>query len=195
MSTKLKYDFINVLKVESTCWKKPAGKKPEIIEISIGKVYLPNFEWSSYDMLNIFVRPDNLKISPYCQSLTGISGSDLKEAPNLSRVFELLREEYQTRSRPWASWGAKTKSLIEKECLDKDIPFPFTSRYIDLKMLFTVRNGMKKEIQNVEEALNIEGLTSLENELANYAKLLKLHFVANQHGGALERNESFLRTF
>ena len=85
-------------------------------------------------------------VSQYCTDLTGIKTSDLSQKGHpISEVFRTVRSKYGGRT-PWASWGDWDKNKLASECSLERIEHPFSSVHYNLKNLFGILVGNKKEI-------------------------------------------------
>lgn len=151
-------DKIVVVDLEATCWEDqiPKGEKQDIIEIG---VCFYNLETNQIENpKGIFVRPTRSKVSKFCTELTSITQEQLdKEGVSLGKAFKILKQEYGTRSRIWASWGDWDRKKLKQQAYDFDLDYPFGIRHINAKTLYAVRRRLNKEI-GVARALEKENL-------------------------------------
>lgn len=168
MGKKTKYDEVLIIDLEATCWapnQKPSGQESEIIEIGVCKLNTKSLK--IYDKMSLIVKPERSTISPYCQGLTGMTQAAVEKGVTLYRACEFLKEEYQSHRRPWASWGAYDRRMLEDECALKGIQYPLTNRHINLKPLFSIVFNLPHDY-GVSKAL----------------ELLKMDFEGRPHRGA-----------
>lgn len=158
MSKKVKYGEVLVVDLEATCWdvgEKPDDQDVEIIEIGICSFNSKTFEKSK--KMSIIVKPENSEISQYCTDLTGLSQKDVDSGVDLRRACQHLREVYSSHRRPWASWSSWDVRMIASECDKKNVPYPFTSRHIDIKTLFPLAFSLNNHC-SLEKAMSKLGL-------------------------------------
>jgi inhibitor of KinA sporulation pathway (predicted exonuclease) len=69
----MKYNIINIVDIEATCWggDKPHGSMSEIIEIGITELEISS--GSILSSASIYIEPKFSKVSDYCFKLTGIT--------------------------------------------------------------------------------------------------------------------------
>ncbi|HET6427998.1 MAG TPA: 3'-5' exonuclease [Phycisphaerae bacterium] len=155
-------DKILVIDVEATCWDgpPPAGQAGEIIQIGVCTVDVSSLERT--EKRSILVKPARSEISDFCRGLTGLTAESLAGGGTLAEAAAILRKEYRSKDRLWASWGDYDRRQFERECADKGLPFPFGSAHLNVKTLFAVAEGLDRELGMAEayERLGwrIEGL-------------------------------------
>jgi len=150
-----KLDKILVVDVEATCWegKTPEGMENDIIEIGICLLDVQTGEIS--DSKGIIVKPERSVISPFCTELTTIT-QDLVDATGISfkEACKILRVEYLSQRRPWASFGAYDLRQFQRQCADMQIGYPFGPSHINVKTLFALKKKLGHE-QGMAGALRI----------------------------------------
>lgn len=151
--------FLNVVDIEATCWEgdPPAGQRNEIIEIGIVVLNLETLERT--DKRSIMVRPEHSAVSGYCTQLTGITPEEAATGITFREACDLLRIEYHTDSRSWASWGDYDRKQFQKQSVG-DIRYPFSSRHINAKQVYSQayqfkRAGMARALRHA--GLSLEG--------------------------------------
>lgn len=152
--TKL-LDKIVVVDIEATCWDGniPENMVSDIIEIGICLLDINTGE--IYDNRGILVKPERSIISPFCTELTTITQEMLnKEAISFKEACSILKKEYQSQSRSWASFGAYDLKQFQKQCTDLKIGYPFSPSHINVKTLFALKRKLIHE-QGMAGALAI----------------------------------------
>lgn len=172
-------DKIVIVDVEATCWegKTPDGMESEIIEIGICLLDIKSGEIS--DNRGILVKPEKSVVSPFCTELTTITKEMIdKEGISFKDACNILRKEYQSQSRAWASFGAYDYNQFQKQCSSTGLPYPFNSSHINVKTLFALKRKLIHE-QGMAGALAIleiplEGTHHRGiDDAKNIAKILK----------------------
>ena len=140
MSRKL--DRVYVVDVEATCWKgrNPDGEKSEIIQV--GMVELNSDVRSMW-----MVKPGYSSVSDFCSELTNISVLQAERGYSFPEFCNVLRSEYpKLRDCTWASWGDYDRVQFERNCELYHVRYPFGRTHINVKNLFALKYGLKKEI-------------------------------------------------
>ncbi|GAB4395505.1 MAG: 3'-5' exonuclease [Microscillaceae bacterium] len=151
-------DALLIIDLEATCWEKepPPGQSNEIIEI--GLCLLETKHWEVLERTSWLVLPSRSEISPFCTQLTTISPEMVAEAGlPLAEVVRLLNREYQSKTRPWASWGDYDRRQFERNCQQQKLPYPFGPTHLNLKTWFALHQRLEREL-GVEGALRHLGL-------------------------------------
>jgi len=143
MGKRAKLTQIICVDLECTCWKTQQGRAREIIEIGIHPLSLSTLTPLPGEAL--FIQPWlHPTLSSCCQDLTHIKQEWIDSAPRLEEVIPGLRERYG--KYPWASWGDFDRKHLSQECKDKGLPFPFGPRHLNVKLLFALVYGLKREV-------------------------------------------------
>jgi len=152
-----KIDQIIVIDIESTCWqdKPPAGQESEIIEIGICPIDV--FSGKRLEKESILVKTEKSQVSEFCTQLTTLTQAQVDRGISLKEACTILKNQYQSQQRIWASFGDYDRRQFEKQCLSKKISYPFGSRHINVKTLFAVIHALPHEIGMAEalEKLNL----------------------------------------
>ena len=145
------------LDFELTCWEgePPDGMRPEIIEMGIVEVATASHVIERE--ARYLVKPGRSTISPFCESLTGISPAEMKKHGRpLAEVLGTLKAFGPTHKKlvTWGDdWGA-----LERDCLDTCLVNPFPrSNLIDIASLFALVRVTSAR-SSLEEALGAFGL-------------------------------------
>ena len=137
------FDKIVVVDVEALCWPYDNKKdKRQIIEI--GACLLDTVSLEITNTRSIYIKPRYGKVSKFCHSITGITQEDLDEKGlTYSEAIALLKREYKTKSRSWATWGTYDMSLFKAHSDINNMPlayakYPFTDDYTDVASLYSI---------------------------------------------------------
>lgn len=141
-----KLDKILVIDVEATCWEgdPPEGQTNEIIEIGLCVLDVASGERSPQRA--IMVKPQRSTLSAFCTQLTTITPEMLVDGFSFAEACRLLRDEYQSHQRTWASYGDYDRLQFAKQCEEEGIPYPFGRSHINVKNLLALQLGLKKEV-------------------------------------------------
>lgn len=154
---KRKLDKILVVDLEATCWEgdPPAGESSEIIEIGFCLLDAATGERS--DTQGILIKPRHSTLSEYCQELTTITPEMLENGLAFSEACELLMEKFESDRRTWASYGDYDRLKMIQQCEDWGVPYPFGRSHINVKNLFALQKGLKREV-GLQQATALLGL-------------------------------------
>lgn len=149
--------LLNVIDVEATCWdgEPPPGAVSEIIEIGLTVVDLARGERVARH--RILVRPTRSQVSDFCTELTGLTQAEVDQGVDFADACKLLAAEHHAGPRAWASWGDYDRHQFNRQCRATGTTYPFGSRHINVKTLFTQAHGLAKR-PGMVEALQIAGL-------------------------------------
>ncbi len=152
MSKKL--DQIIVIDVEATCWESepPEGQENEIIEIGICLLDVETGNRSGKQ--SVLVKPEKSTVSEFCTNLTSLTQEDVKKGISFEEACAILKKEYRTKQRVWASYGDYDRRQFERQCLTRDISYPFGPTHINVKNLFAIVSRLSHEV-GMSEALKI----------------------------------------
>jgi inhibitor of KinA sporulation pathway (predicted exonuclease) len=139
-------DQILVVDIESTCWENspPPGQTSEIIEVGLCPVEVPTLR--RLEKRSILVRPEHSQISPFCSELTSLAPEMFAEAGTLAEAVRILRDEYDSRDRLWASWGDYDRQQFERVCRQTGVDYPFGPSHLNIKPLFAAVAGQPREL-------------------------------------------------
>ena len=153
-----KLDKILVIDLEATCWEgdPPPGQTNEIIEIGLCVLDVASGERSAPRA--ILVRPQRSTLSDYCIQLTTLTPEMLAEGVGFAEACEILRDEYQSHMRTWASYGDYDRLQFSKQCNAWGLSYPFDRSHINVKNLLALQLGLKREV-NLQRGTNLLGLS------------------------------------
>lgn len=147
----MKYDVINVIDIEATCWDKSekSGDISEIIEIGITELDVVSHKIISSE--SIYVTPKHSKISNFCYKLTGISQEFLdSNALPFWKACNILMKEYNSKSKVWASYGEYDLRMFDEQCYRENVNYPFGGKHINVKTLFALKYAFEKEVGMID---------------------------------------------
>ena len=154
---KYKLDQLIVIDVESTCWEgqPPPGEHSEIIEIGVCLLGFRDLTISS--PRSIIVKAKS-KVSPFCEKLTTLRQQDVDGGISFHEACELLRKEYCTYDRTWASYGDYDRNQFQRNCREASAMYPFGDSHINIKRLAAIFCGWSEEVGMTEalKRLNIK---------------------------------------
>ena len=150
-------DKILVVDVESTCWEgyPPSGQVSEIIEIGICTIDVATL--TPDEKRGIFVRPVQSQVSEFCTRLTTITSEQLQGAEPLQAALRVLRHDFRSHERLWASWGDYDRRQFERNCSARGLGYPFGIGHLNVKTLFAAGAGLSREV-GMDEACHQVGI-------------------------------------
>jgi inhibitor of KinA sporulation pathway (predicted exonuclease) len=149
-------DQVLVVDVESTCWEgsPPPGEVSEIIEIGVCPVEVGSGERG--ERRSILVRPTRSRVSPSCTRLTTLTQADVDGGVSFAEACAVLRKEFRSNNRVWASYGDYDRKMFERQCKAVGVGYPFGPRHLNVKTLFALVHGLPREV-GMAEAVRIAG--------------------------------------
>jgi len=174
-----KLDKILIVDLEATCWdgEIPEGMESDIVEIGVCLLDLNSGEIT--ENKGIIVKPERSTISSFCTELTTITPELIQqEGITFVAACSLLKKEYLSKDRAWASFGAYDLKQFQRQCGNLGIVYPFGPSHINVKTLFALKNKLNREV-GMDGALGILSIP-LEgthhrgiDDAKNIAKILK----------------------
>lgn len=153
-----KLDQILVIDVESTCWQRfeiPPDEISEIIEI--GLCLVDPASLTRHEKRSLMISPQRSRVSPFCTELTSITPQMVANAPPLAHGIQVLREEFASEDRVFASWGDYDRNQFQRNCKAFGLRYPFGPTHLNVKTLFSIAFGIPKEL-GIDEAFQHLGL-------------------------------------
>ncbi|MCB9895729.1 MAG: exonuclease domain-containing protein [Planctomycetes bacterium] len=140
------FDEIIVLDLECTCWDgaPPPGQGQEIIEIGLCMLRLDTLEEAEFR--SILVRPENSSVSEFCTQLTSLTQEQVDGGISFREACRVLKKEFLSKERTWASWGAFDRRQFERQCSATGCGYPFGPTHLNAKNLFTLAHGLRDEL-------------------------------------------------
>jgi inhibitor of KinA sporulation pathway (predicted exonuclease) len=150
-------DQILVVDVESTCWDGPTpkGQSSDIIEIGLCVLDVKSLE--RLEKRSILVCPQRSEISPFCTELTTLKEADFSSAASLAEACSVLRRDYRSRDRLWASYGDYDRRQIERNCKELGVSYPFGPSHLNVKSMLAITLSQSRE-PGMARGLNMLGL-------------------------------------
>lgn len=139
-------DQILVIDIESTCWQgpPPPGQQSEIIEVGICPIDVAKLQ--RLEKRSILIRPIRSKVGEFCTRLTTLRPEDVEHAGTLADAVGILKREYRSIDRLWASWGDYDRRQFERLCREMTVPYPFGRSHLNIKTLFAIGRGDNSEM-------------------------------------------------
>ncbi|MCP4216908.1 MAG: exonuclease domain-containing protein [bacterium] len=137
---------IVVVDVEATCWEGtlPENQKNEIIEIGICLLDVHTGEIT--DNRGIIVKPTTSEVSEFCTKLTTLTAEEVAKGISFKEACAVLKKEFNTKSRAWASFGAYDLKQFTRQCESESIGYPFGPGHINVKTLFALKQKLRREV-------------------------------------------------
>ncbi|MDL2345216.1 3'-5' exonuclease [Deinococcus sp. MIMF12] len=135
--------LLNVIDVEATCWpgEPPPEQHSEIIEIGVCVLNLGTLE--RVEKRSLLVRPEHSEVSAFCTGLTGLTPEEVATGLPFREACEVLRRDFDSASRPWASWGDHDRRQFERQC-GEEVPSPFGAGHTNAKGVYAAGYGLKR---------------------------------------------------
>lgn len=139
-------DQILVIDVESTCWEgePPPGQVSDIIEVGVCPIDVATL--TRLPRRSILVRPARSEVGEFCTRLTTLTAADVAGGAGLAAATHILKKEYRSQDRPWASWGDYDRRQFERNCHDLGVGYPFGLSHLNVKTLFAAALGDPREM-------------------------------------------------
>ena len=150
-------DKIVIVDIEATCWREEPPQNQESDIIEIGVVALDVGQLHLDAKKSILVKPTRSTVSAFCTELTSLTQEQVQEGLPLAEACSLLRHEYETKDRLWASYGDYDRRMFERCCAALAVPYPFGHGHLNVKSLFAVSLGLPYEV-GLKTALRKMGL-------------------------------------
>lgn len=150
-------DQIIVIDLEATCWEggPPPGQEQEIIEI--GACALDIATGGRSKKRSILVRPERSTVSPFCTRLTTLTQEQVAGGVSFGEAIEILRQEFHPGERTWASYGDFDRILLQRQCEQRGVRYPFGRTHLNVKNLLAVSLNLPNEV-GLDRAVELCGL-------------------------------------
>ncbi len=117
----------------------------DIIEIGICLLDMHSGEIE--DNRGIIVKPERSTVSEFCTELTTITPEMVEsEGISFQEALKILRNEFETQSRCWASFGAYDLKQFQRQCAALSRGFPFGPSHINVKTTFALKKKLGHEV-------------------------------------------------
>lgn len=171
-------DSIIIIDVESTCWDEASQQgTSEIIEIGVAQVSVSTGDIVQSE--SILIKPSVSRVSEFCTNLTTLTQEQLDtHGISFEEACDILKKKYKTHLRTWGSYGDYDRTMFEKQCRSFGVKYPFSKTHINVKNLYAVLYGLKKEVGMSmaleQQKFNLEGTHHRgEDDAKNIAKIVK----------------------
>jgi inhibitor of KinA sporulation pathway (predicted exonuclease) len=177
--------LVNVIDVESTCWKPfPKDQISDIIEIGITVLDYETLEILSTE--SIIIKPKHSTISEFCTQLTTLTPEFVEEhGIAFAEAASILEAKYDPKNRLFASYGNYDRKMFQKQFELHGLPYAFGEKHLNIKSLFASAHALRREV-GMDSALRAAGIPLQGthhrggDDSRNIAALLA-HVVAGQH--------------
>jgi sporulation inhibitor KapD len=128
---------------------------PEIIEVGIVSV----LNGQVYDQFSSYVRPNKFPIlTERCKAFLNITQEQVDQGISFEELIGWLKEYDSLYPSTVITWGNMDMKVLRHNCLQADLPFPFTGEHRDLAMEYkkffgeTNQTGLWKAVQEYGDA-------------------------------------------
>lgn len=151
-------DSILVVDIEATCWegKPPTDQESEIIEVGLCLLDSQTLERSG--KRSLLIRPERSSVSSFCTNLTTLTQEQVAQGISFREACSILRQEYEAKSRVWASFGDYDRRQFERQCAAWQVGYPFGTTHLNVKSLFALSQGYSREV-GMARALETLGMS------------------------------------
>ncbi len=179
MKFEVRNDQMLFIDGEFTCFDgpPPPGEVPEMFELGVANLDLRTLTIDRYD--SYLIKNTLSTISPKCTELTGMTQERLnKEGRPLFEVFQSFRKKYGPANKAVAAWG-KDEQAIRRDCVNKNVEYPFSGIFYDLGRQHTLMTGTGKAI-GLKAAIKDFGLKPYGNHHSGVDDAIELarYFIA-----------------
>jgi sporulation inhibitor KapD len=129
---------------------KPDGFFPEIIEVGLVSVINDQV----YDQFSSYVKPNKFPVlTERCKKFLNITQEQVDQGIHFEELVHWLKEYDRLCPSTVITWGNMDMKVLKHNCLQANLPFPFTGEHRDLameyKMFFGEQNqtGLRKAVQ------------------------------------------------
>jgi inhibitor of KinA sporulation pathway (predicted exonuclease) len=127
----------------------------EIIEIGLCPLDITTGE--RLERRSILVKPQRSEVSQFCTELTTLTAKQVAGGVSFKRACEILRKEYDSRTRVWASYGDYDRRQFVRQSESMGVSYPFGTAHLNVKTLFALVHNLPHEV-GMDKALNIATL-------------------------------------
>lgn len=146
MPKRNRLDKIIVVDLEATCWEgePPPGQESEIVEIGL---CLVDIATGALELKrSILIRPERSQLSPFCAELTTLTQEQIDGGLSFAAACALLRDEFASRQRVWASYGDYDRRQLYTQCMEREVPYPFGLTHLNVKSLAALSLRLEQEV-------------------------------------------------
>ena len=106
---------------------------------------------------SIIVKPECSTFIEFCTRLTTLTNKDVENGIKFQESCSILRKEYSSKERLWASYGDYDGRKFERQCKSFNVPYLFGLSHLNIKTFFAIMNALPHEI-GMSEALKMLNL-------------------------------------
>lgn len=135
-----------VIDFEATCCDRGTVPRHAMEIIEFG-VVMTDADFRIVDEFQSFVRPVRYpQLTPFCTQLTSIHQRDVDAAPTFPECVDAFKTWlYRYRDFAFCSWGDYDRNQLQQDCDFHRIPNPISAPHLNVKRLFSERQGLKKK--------------------------------------------------
>ena len=156
---RIENHYYMIIDVEATCCNEGSVPRDEMEIIEIGSVMLDACTYEVVSEFQSFIRPvRHPNLTEFCTDLTGITQTDVDDAPLLPQVLNKMKQWMKTfNDSLFCSWGDYDRRQFIQDCQYHGIQYPFRSDHLNLKKEFS-RSLSQRKTFGIERALRYIGL-------------------------------------
>jgi inhibitor of KinA sporulation pathway (predicted exonuclease) len=79
-------------------------------------------------------------------NLTTLTPAHFANAGTLGDAVKILKKEFRSQDRLWASWGDYDRRQFERVCKEFGVGYPFGISHLNVKTLFAIAHGLDHEL-------------------------------------------------
>lgn len=147
-----------VIDFEATCCDRGTVPRHDMEIIEFG-VVMTDAGFRVVDEFQSFVRPvRHPRLTPFCTQLTSIRQQDVDAAPTFPECVAAFKAWlHRHRDFAFCSWGDYDRNQLQQDCDFHRIPNPIPAPHVNVKRLFTERQGLQKKY-GLAQAVALAGL-------------------------------------
>lgn len=151
---------IIVVDVESTCDANDpiTGRPKELFVSEIIEIGYAILDYESNEIKengSIVIKPTESVVTKFCTDLTGWTQEAVDRGISFQEACHILESDLKAGSRVWASHGNYDLEMFKKECLRKNVKYPYTPQHLNVKPMAAIFTG---EVAGLGRTLSLLGL-------------------------------------
>ena len=159
MPFKPQAQHLLLIDFEANCCDQGSVPRHQMEIIEFGAVMVDAASLAVVSAFESFVHPvRHPRLTPFCTQLTSITQADVDAAPTFAEVLAQLKPWlYQHPDLVFCSWGDYDRHQLQQDCDFHRLPNPIGAPHLNVKRLFSERQGLKKKL-GLNEAVARAGL-------------------------------------
>jgi inhibitor of KinA sporulation pathway (predicted exonuclease) len=153
--------YFLVIDLEATCCDLKLIPRREMEIIEIGAVMLETSSLKPIAEFQTFIKPVRHPIlTDFCKQLTSITQEQVDRAPTYPEAMRSFQEWlFEYPKSIFGSWGEydRKQFLQDSKFHSLPLPYPLSSKHINLKQLFSENQGLPKKY-GMAQALELAGI-------------------------------------